>query len=75
MISIATHVIRSNKARCKKCNTVIESRWRYDYKKCACGSISVDGGDAYLSRSWPEGDDPDKYIEELSEYEVKNDTQ
>ena len=37
-----------NKARCEKCKTTIESKYRHDFVQCACGAIFVDGGDAYL---------------------------
>lgn len=33
-----------NRARCKKCNTVIESMHRTDYQECTCHEISVYGG-------------------------------
>lgn len=42
--------IKENKARCKGCKTVIESRSVHDYVSCACGAISVDGGREYLRR-------------------------
>jgi len=53
-----------NKIRCKKCNEVIESTHRYDFRTCQCGAVSVDGGKEYLRRcgyreNW----------EELSEFE------
>lgn len=53
-----------NKARCKKCGDVLESKTVHDYKKCSCGAISVDGGLEYIRR----GGDPDD-CEELVEYE------
>lgn len=59
-------MITANKARCRKCGDVIESFHRHDYKHCKCGSISVDGGKAYIRRGWPSGDWKD-WIEELSE--------
>lgn len=36
-----------NRAKCKLCQTVIESIHQHDYVTCKCGEISVDGGDAY----------------------------
>lgn len=36
-----------NKARCNKCNTTIESKFRHDFVSCACGACFVDGGNAY----------------------------
>lgn len=53
-----------NKIRCKKCNDVIESTYRHDFKFCRCGSVAVDGGKDYLKRSGNRED-----WEELSECE------
>ena len=55
-----------NKIRCKKCNEVIESIHRHDYRTCQCGAVSVDGGNDYLKRCGNLGD-----WEELSEIEKK----
>ena len=53
-----------NAIRCKKCNEVIESTHRHDFKFCKCGAVAVDGGRDYLKRSgYPED------WEELSKYE------
>lgn len=35
-----------NRAKCKKCNDIIESFHSTDYVTCKCGEITVDGGDA-----------------------------
>lgn len=35
-----------NRAKCKKCNSVIESFHRYDYISCSCGEIAIEGGAA-----------------------------
>ena len=56
--------IITNKIRCKKCNCIIESTYRHDFKFCQCGAVAVDGGKDYLRR---EGDFED--WEELSEFE------
>ena len=53
-----------NKIRCKRCNDVIESIHRQDFKFCKCGAVAVDGGTDYLKRSGYRED-----WEELSEYE------
>ena len=53
-----------NKIRCKKCNEVIESTHRHDFKFCKCGAVAVDGGKDYLRRGGNRED-----WEELSEYE------
>jgi predicted nucleic acid-binding Zn-ribbon protein len=34
-----------NRAKCKKCECIIESTTRKDEMHCKCGSISVSGGD------------------------------
>jgi predicted Zn-ribbon and HTH transcriptional regulator len=36
--------IKVNKAQCKKCGDVIESKTVNNMKRCSCGSIAVDGG-------------------------------
>ncbi len=59
-------IIICNKAKCKKCGDIIESKHVHDYVKCKCGAISVDGGHYYLKRSFPGGADYRDYIEELS---------
>ena len=56
--------IKCNKAKCKKCGDVIESKHRHDFVSCNCGAISVDGGKDYLKRS---GDFD--LLHEMSEYE------
>lgn len=37
-----------NRAKCKLCNTIIESFHSTDYVICKCDEIAVDGGDALL---------------------------
>lgn len=36
-----------NRAKCKLCNDIIESKHEHDYVTCKCGEISVDGGTEY----------------------------
>ena len=55
-----------NKARCKKCGDIIESKYRQDFVSCKCGAIFVDGGNDYFRRGGNLED-----IEELFE-EVPN---
>lgn len=55
--------IKVNKAKCKSCNDVIESKNENDFKRCKCGLIAVDGGKNYIKRIGNQ-----EYIEELSEY-------
>lgn len=37
-----------NRAKCRLCQSIIESFHRHDYVTCKCGEISVDGGLDYL---------------------------
>lgn len=54
-----------NKAQCKKCKDIIESKTEHDFKFCKCGAIAVDGGKDYIRRlGFPED------IIELSQYEI-----
>ena len=46
--------ITRNRAKCKICGDVIESRNTHDYVTCSCGAVSVDGGLDYLRRSFIE---------------------
>lgn len=44
-----------NRAKCKLCNSIIESFHRHDYVTCKCGEIAVDGGKDYwraLANDW-----------------------
>jgi len=40
--------IIENKAQCKLCKNIIESKYRHDCVSCPCGEIFVDGGLDYL---------------------------
>ncbi len=37
-----------NRAKCKKCNSIIQSFTLYDYVSCSCGEIAISGGDNAL---------------------------
>ncbi len=37
-----------NRARCKKCGEIIESRHRHDFVMCKCGAVGIDGGTWYI---------------------------
>lgn len=50
-------VVLSNKAQCRKCGEVIESKNSHDFQRCKCGAISVDGGLSYLKRSFKDYND------------------
>jgi len=54
-----------NKAQCRKCEDIIESKYRHDFVTCSCGAISIDGGQSYLKRSAKDMND----VIELSEWE------
>ena len=56
-------ILLSNKAQCRKCGDVIESKYVHDFVYCSCKAIAVDGGLEYLRRV---GDLSN--IIELSEY-------
>ncbi len=53
-----------NKAKCKKCGDIIESKEVNDFKRCTCGSIAIDGGQEYIKRVGNKDD-----IIELSKFE------
>ena len=61
-------MIIHNKIKCKKCEDVIESMHRHDFKWCSCGQCAVDGGHDYLKRSFS-GNNPEECYEDLSEIE------
>lgn len=43
--------IIKNKAECRLCGDIIESKTRHDFVTCKCSEISVDGGTDYIKRS------------------------
>ena len=47
-------MIIRNAIRCNLCGEEIESKSRHDYVECKCGACAVDGGHAYLRRSFRE---------------------
>lgn len=57
--------IKANKAKCKLCGDIIESKYTHNFVRCRCGEIFVDGGKEYLRR----GAKDLSNILELSEYE------
>jgi len=61
-------MIMTNKIKCKKCEDIIESTCRHDFRLCKCGAVSVDGGTDYLRRCG-NGED----WEELSVWEEMED--
>lgn len=41
---------RLNRAKCRKCGDIIESKHRHDLVWCSCKTIAVDGGSSYCRR-------------------------
>ena len=64
-------VLTRNVVKCLVCNTILESKYRHDFKMCSClNSSSVDGGLDYQRMSAKDLD----LIENLCEYvEMTND--
>lgn len=61
---MARKIVR-NRARCKHCDTTIESRHRHDCVLCDCGRVFLDGGKDYVRYGCR---DIDNDIEVLTEY-------
>lgn len=57
--------IKANKAQCKLCKDIIESKTVHDFVQCLCGEIFVDGGKQYLRRGAKDLNN----IIDLTEYE------
>lgn len=58
-----------NASQCRRCEVVIESTYRHDFKSCKCGDIFVDGGLVYRRIGWKDDaqwDDLSEYAEEVS---------
>jgi len=49
--------ILQNEAKCRKCDDIIWSAHRHDFKTCKCGAISVDGGLDYIRRVYENPED------------------
>jgi hypothetical protein len=47
-----------NRAKCKLCNSIVESFMKNDYVTCSCGNISVNHGPAL----WVEASDWDNFV-------------
>ena len=57
--------VKRNRAKCLICGDVIESKSQYDFVRCSCGEIFVDGGLLYSRRGCTDW----KNFKELTEYE------
>lgn len=62
--------IIKNCIKCNLCGDIIVSEDRHDFKSCKCDTVSADGGNEYLRRSYKNS--LDDYTE-LSEYEETED--
>ena len=60
-------LIKVNKAKCRRCGDIIESKSVHDYVICKCGAIAVDGGKEYLRRSAKDLNDIIEMSEETEE--------
>jgi tRNA(Ile2) C34 agmatinyltransferase TiaS len=63
-------VVTLNKAQCKKCDDIIESKHRHDFVWCKCGAIAVDGGKDYLKRCGESADMTEMSESYQEEYEA-----
>ena len=61
-------VIINNKAQCKLCLDIVESKSGHNFVRCKCGEIFVDGGKNYLRRG---ANNFDNFIELSESYEEK----
>lgn len=63
-----TNEVLRNRAKCKICGDIVESKYRHDFKWCKCGAMAVDGGHMYIKRVWdPKYGDKNEVIEEMIE--------
>jgi hypothetical protein len=73
MTIVRRYSLTANKAQCKLCEDVIESKYRHDFVRCKCGEISVDGGLSYTKRSARNLDNIIELSEgSIEEYEVNH---
>jgi len=56
------------KIKCLKCNDIIESMYRHDFKWCSCENVFVDGGNEYLRMGGPGLTEETVEIEENGEF-------
>uniref|UniRef100_A0A6M3JH66 DUF7695 domain-containing protein n=1 Tax=viral metagenome TaxID=1070528 RepID=A0A6M3JH66_9ZZZZ len=57
--------VKRNRAQCLKCKDIIESKSEYNFVRCSCGEIFVDGGLMFARR----GANDFKNFKEMIEYE------
>lgn len=56
--------IKVNRAKCLKCNQILESNGSHVFQSCQCGNVSIDGEKGCIRHQWY---DEDNY-QNLSEY-------
>lgn len=59
--------ILRNRFKCKKCGSIIESKYCHDFVTCKCGAISCDGGHEYIRLCLDRAITTDDY-DDLCEY-------
>ena len=68
--------MKNNKARCKKCGDIIESKHQHDFVRCSCGEIFIDGGTVCPrggANNWKNFEDLSiTEINEMEKYELTN---
>ncbi len=50
-------MVITNKIKCNHCGDIIESEDTYDFKRCRCRRVAVDGGHDYAKRLFLEEGD------------------
>ena len=58
-------MIKRNRIKCRRCKSVVESKFTHDFKWCRCEKVAVDGGKDYLKRT---GSLKENTYQELSEF-------
>lgn len=57
-----------NRAQCRDCGDIIESKHRHDFVRCHCNAIFIDGGLDYMRYGYTFSNQ----FKSLSEYEPEN---
>jgi len=66
-----TPKLKRNRIKCNRCQDIIESKFRNDFRMCTCGSVFVDGGLEYQRLGFYKKDD----FTDLSEWETVDEEQ
>ena len=59
--------VKMNKGRCKHCGDIVESTSPFEYVRCSCGAVILDGGQEYIWRCFKNSIEVD--YEDMSIYE------